>query len=133
MRTPSRSLAASLRSIRRSELRRFCYLGVPTGETLALSDGTGDALGPGAVGEGLPGAMVRGNCSALKSVLLMTKMPSRSSTRANQFPWPAAPPMDNLWELLSSGDVVKVIVSCGFSKPCCGCVGPIQRTACRLD
>src|SRR5207248_4047053 len=100
---------------------------------VALGKGVGDAVAPVAVGDGLAGTVARGKRSALKSALLMIKVPSRSSTRPNQFPSPAALPMNNLWELLSSADVVKVIISCGFSKPCCGNVGPIQRTACRLD
>jgi len=85
------------------------YLGVGVG--VALSEGAGDAVAPVPVGDGLVGTVARGKCSVLKSALLMTKVSSRSSTRANQFPSPAALPTDNLWELLSSGEVVKVIVS----------------------
>ena len=58
----------------------------------------------------------------------MTKVPSRSSVRANHIPPPAAPPITSLCTALSSGDVVKVIVACGFSKPCADVVAPDQRT-----
>src|SRR5207249_6937435 len=48
-------------------------------------------------------------------------------------PSPAALPTNSLCEMLSSGEVVSEIASCGLSKPCCGMVGPTQRTARKFD
>ena len=47
----------------------------------------------------------------------ITNVPSRPSARANHMPSPAAPPTTSLCALLSSGEVVKVMVSRGLSKP----------------
>ena len=41
-------------------------------------------------------------------------------------PAPAEAPTTSLCTALSSGDVVKVIVICGLSKPCAGVVAPAQ-------
>src|SRR5438874_9725731 len=99
----------------------------------ALAEGTGDAFAPAAGAGGLPGAIARGSRSTLKSESLMIKVPSRSSTCANHVPSPAVLPTNSLCEILSSGEVVNEIASCGLSKPCWGMFGPTQRTARKFD
>ena len=70
-----------------------------------------------------------GNLNAFRSGLLSTKVPSRSSVRANHIPSPAEAPTTSLCMFLSSGEVVNVIDTYGLSKPCAGAVAPVQRTA----
>ena len=67
--------------------------------------------------------------SALKSGLLMTNVPSRSSVRASHIPSPAGPPTISLCTALSSAEVVKLIINCGFAKAWAGKLCPAQRTA----
>src|SRR5439155_18540210 len=83
------------------------------------------------VGDGEDAAM-SGSFNAFRSASRIMKVPSRSSVRANHVPLPAATPTNNLWEILSSGEVINVIVSCGLSKPCWATVGPAQRAARKL-
>src|SRR5579884_3999536 len=94
--------------------------------------GYGVAAGdPFDVGGG-DGCASKANFSLLKSWLPITKAPSRPSTFA-QAPSLVLEPMISLCVSLSSGEVVKVTTSCGFSKPCCAPALPNQRTARRFD
>src|SRR5688572_9456348 len=104
-------------------------LGEAIGSGVALTAGVPAALGPAlAVGDG-EGKATSGRRNALKSGLLITKVPSRSSVRANHMPSPAEAPIISLCTFLSSGEVVKVMVSCGLSSPCAAFVAPAQRIA----
>ena len=97
-----------------------------------LSDGgPGVAVGASvALGAGEAGAaFTNGNFNAVKSGLLTTKVPSRPSTLANHIASLFRFPIVSLCNVLSSAELVKVITSCGFSKPCSGLVAPTQRTA----
>ena len=73
-----------------------------------------------------------GNLSAFRSGLLITNVPSRSSTFANHIPSGVAAPAVNLCTALSSADVVNVMTSCGLSKACGGVTDSTQRTARKL-
>src|SRR5438067_11639210 len=109
----------------RSSPPELCDHGVAValGEALAL-----------AVGEALPGAAASGNRKVLKSTSLMTKAPSCSSACADHVALSALPPISSLCAFLSSGDVVNVIASCGFSRPCSAAAPPgSHRTACKFD
>ena len=125
--------SARMRYIEATEGNHHPTLESATGEALALTEGIGDVFAPAAGAGGLPGAIARGNRSTLRSESLMTKVPSRSSTCANHVPSPAMLPTNSLCGLLSSGEVVNEIASCGLSKPCCGMIGPTQRTARKFD
>ena len=92
---------------------------------VAPGDGGADALAAG-LGDGVA---TNGSFNAPSSELLITKVPSRSSVRTNHMPSPADAPTMSLCTALSSGDVVKVTVSCGLSTPCAAFVAPAQRTA----
>src|SRR5207237_4301236 len=81
-----------------------------------------------AAGLGL-GVATNGSLNAFKSGLFITKVPSRSSVRANHIPSPAEAPTTSLCTFLSSAEVVNVIVTWGLSKPWAGVVAPAQRTA----
>ncbi len=60
------------------------------------------------LGEGEPtGAFTKGNFNAVKSGLLMTKVPSRPSTLANHIASSVRFPIVSLCNVLSSGEVVK--------------------------
>src|SRR5207237_4651332 len=96
--------------------------GVAPGEP--VMEGLGDALG---VGEAA--AFAKGNFSAVKSGLLITNVPSRSSVLANHIASSVCLPMVNLCCALSSGELVKLMTNCGVSKACSGFVAPAQRTA----
>ena len=72
-------------------------VGVP----VVLADGLGVGLG----------LSTNGNFNALKSGLLSTNVPSRSSVRANHMLSPVGPPTISLCVFLSSGEVVNVIVT----------------------
>src|SRR5688572_11621331 len=100
-------------------------------ETAGVVDRLGEAIGSGVAltaGDG-PGKATSGRRNALKSGLLITKVPSRSSVRANHMPSPAEAPIISLCTFLSSGEAVKVIVICGLSSPCAAFVAPAQRIA----
>src|SRR4029077_19428491 len=97
------------------------YLGDALGAALgAVVSGPGGAptagvpLAPGLTGRTGAGASVSGSLNALRSGLLKTKMPSRSSTLANHMPLSEGPPTVSLWTALSSGEVVKVMTNCVF-------------------
>ena len=88
-------------------------LGAATGEVTAWGMGVRFAFGE-TIGDAIgfaAGCCTSGSFKALKSGLLMTNAPSRSSVRANHIPSPLGPPIVNLCEALSSGEVVNVMTS----------------------